>query len=377
MSWATPKHKLSIIVSGVEIEGWEVYEVNVSMTAVPGTFTMRLPFNREAWDACREDRPCQILVDGTPIVTGFIDDSDCSEDGDWIDITGRCRMARLLESAPAISFAGLGIKELAAKVVTPWFSSVTLSNARNRTIVRGRGKKARTASEPVKINTKVGTQIEPGQTRWAVLERLLEQAGYLAWSSGDGRELVIGKPNYDQGIQFRFFRPAPGSARATQSTVVGMHVRRSTGDRYSRVIVVGSGSGTDVNYGAKVAARYGEAKNNKDTTEGEGRDFIVPKRLIVVRSVKSTDDATELAQAEMARRDAQGNTLTVRASGHGQVIAGSFTTLFGTDLLATVQDEVTGLNGIYAIVACRYSSGRGDGEETVMDLVRRGTEVTR
>jgi prophage tail gpP-like protein len=282
-----------------------------------------------------------------------------------------------MESAPSVSFAGLSIQDLARLLAHPWFAKVTHSNTRNRAIVRGKGKKARVASEPLKIATRVGTQIEPGQTRFEALERLNEQAGSLMWSSGDGRELFIGKPSYDQEIQFRFYRPAQGSRNADKSTVQGMRVARSTGDRFSRVIVVGSGRGTHVNFGPSVAARQGEAKNNPLTVDGEGKDFIAPKRLVIVRSVKSIAEAKELAEGEMARRDAAGNAITVRCAGHGQRVGGSYVTVFAIDTLAAVHDEVTGTVGVFTIVSCSYTSAREGAEETTMEIVRRGTELTR
>ncbi|MGN6103737.1 MAG: hypothetical protein ACTHU0_01410 [Kofleriaceae bacterium] len=370
------RHVVSIVVDGEELRGIESYDVSTSLTNVPATFSLRLPFTRRAWDSCRPDRPVRVLIDGIPVLAGFIDERSAPDD--TLDVSGRCKLSRVVsESAVAVSFAGLGIQEMAARVVSPWFASVSLSNARNRAIVRGRGKKARAASEPIKINTRVGTAIEPGQTRWAVLERLLEQAGYLAWSSGDGRELVIGKPNYQQEIQFHFFRPSLVSTRKDESTVLSLTPTDSTADRYSRVIVIGSGVGTDVNYGAVVASRYGQALNDPSDPDGVGTDFSAPKRLVMQRSVQSIAEATEMAEAEMARRDAQGHTLEVRCAGHGQVVAGAFVTLFACDLLASVEDERTGTAGQYLITSCRYTSGRGSGEETTMTLVPKGAEISR
>lgn len=372
------RHRVTLLVGGTEISGWESYDVSVSLTE-PGTFTLRMPFDREAWDLCKPDREVRVLIDGVAILTGFIDDCDAPEDGDTLDVVGRDKIGRLVqESAPGINFGGLAVRELIAKLASPWFASVTLSNARNRNVIRGRGRKARASGDDLKVNTRqVGTQTEPGQTRWSIIEQLLEQSSYLAWSSGDGEELIVGQPNYSQVPQYTFFKPAPGTKRARESTVLGMGIRRSVGDRYSRVLVVGSGHGTDANYGAAVAGRWGEAKNNPATFEGEGLDFIYPKRLVVVRSLSSTAEAKELAEREMARRDAQGSLVTVRAPGHGQVAAGLRPTLFAPDTLANVEDERTGTKGTYVVVSCTYRSSRDGGEETQMQLAKKGSELGR
>jgi len=374
----TPQHDISVIVDGVQIRDWETYEITVDMTSPADHFSMRMPFKREVWDLVRGDRPIRVLIDDVCVINGLIDERLVPEDDESVEIIGRCRGGRLVdESAPSINFSGLTMQSLIEKVADPWFPKVTFSNARNRNVIRGRGRKAKAAGEPLKINTskKIGTHIEPGQTRWQVIETLCSQADALAWAAGDGSELVIGQPNYDQEPQFRFFMPAADSKRTDESTVIGMGVRERTADSYSRVIVVGSGTGTDVSYGSQVAARYGEAKDNPATPEGDGLRFSAPKRLIVVRSVASISEAKELAQREMGRRNAHANALTVRCAAHGQLVAGAFVTIFAPDTIASVEDERTGTKGKYLITSCTYRSGRR-GEETLMTLVPSGTDLS-
>lgn len=372
----TPQHTISVVVGGRQIVGWLTYEIEIDMQRMADAFSMRMPFDRETWDLCRPDREIVVQIDNTPVLTGFLDEEYVPEDDECVEIVGRDRAGRLTqESAPSFNFAGLGIFEAIAKVADPWFPVVTHSNARNRTLIRGRGRKAKAAAEPVKLNTRVGTQIEPGQKRGYVIQTVCEQAGYFAWSSGDGRELVVGKPNYDQEPQFRFFMPKKNSPRSSEATVRGMGIRNSVADRYSQIVVVGAGVGTTANYGAAVASRYGTSKNNSLTTDGTGRDFTYPKRLVIQNDVASAAEARELAEREMAQRDGHGKGITVRCAGHGQVIAGAYTTLFAPDTIASVEDERTGTKGMYLITSCTYRSDR-QGEETLMHLVPRGTELT-
>lgn len=375
---STPQHEISIVVDGVQIKDWSTYDINVDMMTPADHFSMRIPFRREVWDVVRGDRPIRVRIDDVTILTGFIGGRDLPEDEESIEIFGLDRAGRLVkESAPSLNFSGLTMFGLIKKVADPWFTKVTFSNARNRNVIRGRGRKARAGTEPLILKTpkKLGTLIEPGQTRWQVIETLCSQADALAWSSCDGEELIIGQPNYEQEPQFRFFMPAADSRRISESTVLGLGIREHFEDSYSRVIVVGSGTGTDVNYGARVASRYGEAKDNPATVDGDGLTFSAPKRLIVVRSVASVSEAKELALRELNRRKAQQKMLTVRCAGHGQTIGGAPPTIFAPDTLASVEDERTGMQGIFLITACNYRSGRS-GEETLMTLVPSGTDLT-
>lgn len=390
----TPDHKITAVIDGHEIDDWSTYNFEESL-ALANAFSMTIPFRREVWDLAKEDRTIQILVDGAPKLNGYIDERDKPEGEGIITISGRDRSGRLVQDcAPGVSFAGLGIIDLTKKLVEPWGFSAVFTNDRNRGITLGHGRKvkghrkrtgnrftgkARTlrgSDEALRLNSHVGTKIEPGQTRGQVITTLCTQAGYMVWPSCDGKEIIVGEPDYDQDVQFVFFAPAEGSSRIAESSCKGIGVKKSTGDRYSHVMVVGSGTGTEANYGSSVTAIRGDAYNNPDDPDGVGRDFLSPKRLILARPVKSTADAQELAEKEMARRDALGDVLTVRCAGHGQIYDGETPTLFAPDTLALCEDEETGTAGIYLITKCVFQSSR-NGEETLMTLVKQGAELTQ
>ncbi len=391
---ATPNHTISAVIDGNEIEGWQSYQFEESLE-LANTFSMTIPFSREVWDLVKPDRTIQILIDGIPKLNGYIDDRDLPEGDEVITISGRDRSGRLVQdSAPGVSFAGLGIIDVTKKLIEPWDFSAVFTNERNRRISLGHGAKAkghrkRTANrftgkarqfrgsdEALRLNSHVGTQIEPGQTRGQVITTLATQAGYLVWPSADGREIIVGEPDYDQDVQFVFFMPAAGSDRTDESSCLGMGVRDSTGDMYSRVIVLGAGTGTDANYGSSVSSRRAETRDNPFDPEGVGRRFAAPKRLIISRPVQSVAEAQEIADREFGRREAQCHMLTVRASGHGQIYSGEAPTLFSPDTLALCEDERTGTAGIYLVTKCSFQSSRS-GEETILTLVKSGADLTQ
>jgi prophage tail gpP-like protein len=372
-----PEHKVSVVVGKYEVRGWSEYSITTSIVEPADTFEMRLPFDRQAWDLLTPDQPIKVLVDGVCVLSGFLDESPLGEGEEELQIRGRCRIGRLVdESAPAFRYQGLALDRLIAQLAAPWFTKVTISNARNRRVLRGKGRKAIAGGEPLRLAPrKDGLLVEPGQMRWSVIEELLGQAGLLCTAAGDGTELVIFRPNYDQEVQFRFFHPAASSRRSREGNVLALSIERSTAQRYSRILVVGAGRGTDSNYGAAVSSRYGEAKDNPSDADGVGRDFTAPKRLIIQEPVQSADEARELAAREMSRRDGQGAGIRVTVPMHGQVVAGQFPTLFACDTLAHVEDERTGTKGVYLITACTFKSTRQGGEQTQLELVPKGTEL--
>lgn len=370
-------HNIRVIVDGKEVGGWTDYEISQSMRTPSDAFTLSRAFDRAAWDLLQPDRPIRVLIDEVTVLTGFIDDTDKSDSGeDTITISGRDKVGRLVqESAPAVSYKGLTERDLIGRLASPWFTSVVNSNARNRSVVRGRGRKAASGTEPIKLDTRGGTTIEPGQARWAVIEELLKQSGHLCWSSGDGRELIVGLPQYNQLPQWSIFHPGEASKRGLEGNALGFGIKRSTGDRYSKIVVVGSGSGTDANYGSAVSSRYGEAKENPATPDGDGTTFSAPKRLVLVEDVQSRAEATALAKREMARRALDSLRVNAVLPLHGQVLAGTRPTLFALDTMARVEDEVTGVRGAYLFDSLTFTGSRKNGQRTKVSCIPKGTEV--
>lgn len=367
------QHRLTAIVDGKEVWGFTSYAIDHGILEPADAFTLSIPADEDVWNALRADRPVKLLIDGVPRITGYIDAPACQWKDGTISVRGRSKIGRLVqESAPSVNYTGKTLLGLVADLASPWFSKVVLSNARNRKVMRGKGKKA-ASTDTVYVDSRVGRRIEPGQMRWAVIEELCRQAGYICWESGDGKELIIGQLDYLQEVQFRFFHAKPGSRRS--SNVLDGSVRPSTADRYSKIQVFGAGAGDVANYGLPTAARAGQAKNNPLTTHGDGKDFSAPKRLVLVdRDVKDRKTAEILAKRQMARRDMSKEPITIVAPLHGQRVQGREFTLFACDTLAHVEDEVTGTEGVYTIVACS-DHGDENGETSTLELLPKGTEI--
>ncbi len=379
MSAILANHVVKVIVAGKQVDGWGTYTIPTSMLRPAESFSLERPFDRAAWNLHVPDAPITITIDDVAVLTGFIDDSDHPEDSDTINITGRSKVGRLVqESAATIDYRGLGAAKLIERLAADWFTTVNLTNERNRRVTRGKGHKVPAGDEPIRLDgrKKAGTRIEPGQMLWHAIEEILRQAGWLAWSSGDGTELIVSTPNYNQAAQWHVFHPAERTLRGDEGNALSFGVKRSTGDRYSRIIVVGNGAGTAVNYGAAVSSRLGEARNNPATAQGDGLDFSAPKRLVVVEALQSREEATRYAEQEMAKRDISGKVISVTMPLHGQLVAGQRPTLFTFDTMGLVQDEVTGTKGAFLCTGCTYTGVRGTLASTRLEMVPKGTRLS-
>jgi prophage tail gpP-like protein len=367
----------------------KAYEIDLDMLELADAWSVSLAFDRKAWQWAAPDNPIVIECNGRPVVTGLIDESTRRVDksgGSLLELQGRDRGGRLVDSAaPLLDLTGLGIQDLARELVTAiggfaLFPRVELQNATNRRLmVGGGGGRARTSREPA-IDTspdRSDRRVRPGQTRAQILEDWLTQAGLLGWSSADGSTFVVGRPNYDQEPQFELRVPAPGSARRRDGNVLAMSSRETSGDRYSRIIVLGSGAGNARNFGSNVQRR-GVALQGPNP-DGTGRSFTLPKDLIIVDDdLRSQAAAQARADHEMALRESLAAQITATVRGHSQPVGATGARAnFAADTLVRVVDEEIDAPGNprdWLITRVHFTGGR-DGRTSTLTMVPRGTDL--
>jgi prophage tail gpP-like protein len=409
-------HRVTVRSGGLAIANWNSYSVKCDMLDPADDFQLALgpadPVTTagrlnaflgggddfaEAWHAVAPDSPVEILLDDVVIMSGFIDErtGSSASGGDTIVVSGRDKCGRLLdESAPIdLKFSGLTIEQLALKIASPWFEKVSFSNAENRALALGIGrgakggralgkkKRAPRGSKKPKYYRKV----EPGETRWAVLEYFMHENDLLAWGAADGRTLIIGEPDYDQEPTFHFFHGRAQSERAREGNCESFTVRDSVAERYSQIIAMGASTARPVE--AKLPGAYDPAvakarvlvKHNAGATDGPGpfgvgRDFKQRKVLIVPDdAIKSNEQAGIRAVREMAERDATGHEITLTVEGHSQHLEGARApSLYACDTMARVESEVFGIRGLYLITSVRFTRSREEAK-TEITLVPKGT----
>lgn len=374
------RHTFTFTCDGRQLDHWLGYDLKTSIVEPADAFSLDLAFEPGVWELVKPDRAVRCQIDGVTVISGFIDERLKLTKEGRIRITGRDKIGRLVqESAPQVNYAGLQAQTLFEKLAAPWFTSVVFSNTANRRVVRGKGHKVRDSGKVFVDGGKkgLGTRIEPGQPRFQAMQELAEQMGALIWSSADGKTLIVGAPDYDQEIQYRFFCAGPGSARSRETNVEDLRIRDSVADYFSRIIALGSGAGTDANYGVGASQRAGEARDSTLAANGTGGLFRYPKQLIIAdrRAFPSANEARKRAELELAKRAARTHVIEIDAPTHGQVVLGTEPTLFANDCIAWVEDEETGTRGAYITVSCNYRGDRGQ-ESTAIELLRKGSKLT-
>lgn len=370
---ADPVHRVTVTVGGSVIDQWIDYDLGVSMVEPADVFTLTRAFSLSAWRALRLDAEVKLAIDGTPVLTGYIDEREKSSKDYTIKITGRCKSGRLVqESIPtATGLDGLQLTDAVAKLASPWYTKVSLSDARNRAVRRGKGGRAPSAGEPAIFNVKGkldeshSGRVDPGEMRWTVIEQLCSSVQLLCWAAADGRELIIGKPNYQQAIQYVL----KVGDQSTDDLVFTESVR----DRYALIEAHGSGGSTDEDFGESTVSRLGIATDGPNP-DGTGRDFLRPKRLVLSqRALASNDEGARAAEREMIRRDFNRRQVVVPVPLHGQRYRSDALTIFAPNTLARVIDSDLEFDDTMLIYEVRFRGSRRGGEKSVLKLVPRGT----
>ena len=361
--------RLRVEVDGQAIDGWQEATIESDVLTPADAFTLTRAYEPKIFELLRLDAEVTISIDDAPILNGFVE----TRRGDFsrFTVSGKDRVGRMVaESAPLdLTYAGRDLESVTRELAAPWFDRVVFSNADNRDVMRGRGKKARGRRRPLLNAGTDARKVAAGTSKWQALDELLERAGYLAWSSADGRSLIIAQPDYDQDVQFAFHSDAVGSNCA------GMTYRESNASRYAAIVTAGVGRGDDANYAVNVAQRVGIARDNAATFDGVGRSFLHPKRLVLPVEARSVEECQRLAEKERAEREAAAFEVEITAWSWGQVIPpATEPTLFTYDTVVSAFAASTPIDGAYYVTARSFMLSR-EQEATRLRCVPLGVKL--
>ncbi len=415
-------HRVSVVAGGVHVPGWRSYSISVDVLQPADAFSLGVQFTKDAWALLAPDVQVEVFIDDTRILTGFIGGREKvpGSDGTMLQISGRDKTGRLVdESAPLFRFGGLYLRELAETICeigtdNALFDRVVLVNTKNRSLLRSkRGRKAKVSLEPL-VDAGVGAfragsglfgivvpevdtdisfrvnrppiiepgifnsrsapkRVQPGQSRWSVLEEFLREARLLAWATADGRELFIGLPNYDQEAQYLFYEGASEDPQDRARTNCSIRVIENVEEMYSLYVACGAARGSGANFGKNVTQNVAGVRDNPERGDGTGIHFRRPKTLLISDDgIKNQRDALERAEREKLQREAGHIELEVSTAGHGQIYAGEVKTIYAVDTIAHVVDRDTGLAEPFWISSLDFTSDES-GTRTVARLVPKGT----
>lgn len=272
---------LSLLVNGVAYGGWEAIRVTVTIMAGVNSFDLSLT---DRWEAGGDVIPlvkgqsCQILVDGTPVITGYLWDVLHSYDDEHhtINVIGFSKAKDLVDcSTNGQQFSGRTLLQIATALCDPFGITVTLG--------ADVGKALPTVA------------IRPGEKIFDFLNELSRIRGVRLISLPDG------------SIQF----VQAGTLVSPTPLVFGDNIKRASAlfsaeSDFSSLSVAGQAAGSDTTYGDAVT-----------TTAATVTNPAVRYRPLTVIADSPADAAgcKTRAQAEMNRLSGMGQAVAYTVQG--------------------------------------------------------------
>ena len=293
---------VTLTVGGMDYGGWESVSVSRAIDQMSGGFALTLT---DRWTDGAAPWPilpglaAEILLDGTRVISGYIDTVAPSFDSDsrTLSVSGRDKVADMIDCSHSASFeyGPLTLGKMAATLAAPF----------NVSVIDNSG-----SSDPVR-----GFSIQPGETPQEIIDRYARQIGVLVSSDAAGN-LVLFKPS--------------NSGRAAVALVQGQNILAASGqlshaDRFYKLKVLGQSWGSDnesPSYSAQVLAEAVDAA-------------VRATRIAIVVSQNSITpaDAQAKAKYEQGIRAAKSTELTIVVQGWRQKEGGE---LWRPDLLVSL-----------------------------------------
>jgi prophage tail gpP-like protein len=323
-------------VDGSLYGGWQQISIRRSMEYLCAAFDLTLTDRWAGTSTARPIRPgaaCTVLVDGTPIIAGYVDDANptYTDRRHGITVSGRDLTGDLLDcSAPSTQFSGRTLDQVAKALCKPYgigVSSLTDVGAAFATLKNNEG-----------------------DTVFETLEQAARIRAVLILSDGLGN-LILSRAGTDR----------LSTALATGKNILECEARYSHRDRYSKYTVKGQTAGSNDWYGEDAAQPMGSASDSA----------ITRYRPLTVLAESSVDKAAAAKRAEWERNVRFGRSRRLSYTVPGWFHANG---LWEPNHLVRVRDAYLGLDDYRLISGVNLTLNR-DGFRAVLELVPRETFV--
>ena len=344
-------------LGGRDYEGWHAIAVRRGLEQAASQFEARVserttgqPF--EPW-VLRPGAPCEILLDGELVITGYIDTYAPSFDADTHDVhvSGRSRTADFVDGAaivPGGQFKQLSLLEIALRLAAPFGIAVDALAAIGGPLA--------------------DVQIQQGETCYAVLERLCRMQGLLV-CDGPAGILTLARV---------------GSRRATGAIVQGDNILSASAtldasQRYSEYTVKGQRPNQDDREdGGDAAAPAGSLRQTQASGGGPAGptvracigavldEFLGRYKPWLLTAETIADDAQcqRRAEWEARRRAGHATRATITVAGWRQTPSGP---LWDTNLLVPVVAPWLGINRELLVASLEFQKSES-GSTTTLEL---------
>lgn len=319
-------NNVTLRVNGADYGGWTEVEINAGIERLARDFSLTVT---DRWpgatDIPRRVRPgdvCEVHIGSDKVLTGYVDATPIKYDGRSVGVAvkGRSKTADLSDCSAEHKtgqWRGAKIERIAADLAKPYGISVLVDEDTGPAIAEH--------------------QIQPGETAFESIDRLLTLRQLLATDDGEGRVVFIN---------------AGSRGRADTALVLGDNILTAEAgldykDVFTEYSVQGQRSGSDQDFGGNAAEIQATVRN------GVGRH----RKLVIRQSGQaSVAICQDRARYEALSRQAKALETTYTVQGWRQQSGA----LWVPNQLVRVRDALIGLDAWLLIVEVSYRlSGAG------------------
>lgn len=317
-------NRVRLVIGGVEYSGWLGARIEAGIERAARSFSLEVTTRWPGSDLVRRVAPgdeCEVWIGSDKVVTGYVDAAPVAYDGGQVQVqvAGRSRTADLVDCS-AINepgqWRGLRVEAVAGALAGVYGVSVV----------------ARTDTGPAMIEH----QIEPGETVWESVDRMLTLRQLLATDDELGRLVLIGAGDAGQAsgaLEFgkNILRAAAQRDRSQTYSEYVCKAQRATVEQADEDV------GTFVTEPVGIARQTGVSR----------------RRVLVLRESGQADAeaCAARAQYELAYRDAKARQVRYTLNGWRQPDG----SLWRVNQLVRVIDDVIGINEQLLAVEVAYS----------------------
>ena len=225
------KERVQLRVNGTGHEGWKEVRVTAGIERQARDFSLEVTDRWPGSSVARRLAPgdlCEVWLGNDKVLTGYVDATPISYDGGQVTVgvNGRSRTADLVDCSAVHSpgqWRGVSVELIARALAEPYNIKVLAA---------------------VATGTVHEHQIDPGESVFESIDRLLTQKALLATDDADGNQVLT----------------RAGLLQADTALEVGVNVLSASAgldfkDRYSEYRCRGQRAGTDQDYGVAVAGQ--------------------------------------------------------------------------------------------------------------------------
>jgi len=326
-----PAEDVQLLVAGIELSGWEEVEVTRSLEAIAGSFSLRAS-SPSGWPV-EPQSPCEVLMDGDTVITGFVDGVRVSlapKQHD-IEITGRDKAGDLVDCSATNEpgqWDDIDLYNLVAQLCDPFLITVV---------------------QDVDVGDNFASfALQPGESVHEAIERACRLRAVLATSDGLGRVILTRAKQDGTAVDLVYGQNLEGVSLSIDDS-----------GRYRNYIVRGQQQGADVDDPGEAAGAEGTAS---DEGARAGRTLIV-----IAEGQVDDSQAAQRAAWEATVRAARSRPVSAVVTGWRQTPGGP---LWQPNQLVNIHVPLMRLDMEMLVVSTRMRRAPSGGTTTELGLVR-------